>query len=860
MSAQNLRGIDPRLANWLLQLVLLAILLGGPFVIRAQDDGGVYSAAELQELSRDVIRPTHLSVGHLPVNAGSVPVVEKETAERWQMETEQWRLTIGKSDWQLVLTNKMTGAEWRIGPWATHPSTWWSGAEQHGVPSPVQTLRRVRALKLTGGHWELEGDVDGSVHLIHITLDVVTSNILRISFSAPGKPAQLHLNLSFRAQPPFFGLGERFGGVRVDGIKTTLRTTDRFGQASDHNWTYVPVPFLWSPHGIGVYFDTTWPSTFDLTQSDDSQFAVELDGGSSDCYFIVDRTPKAMIEDYTSLTGRTPLPPPWTFGVWINVAKGVRDLGAFYHDSALDEARRLRDTRIPVSALWTQDLLDESLNVGWSLWTAGYYPNPAQYADDLHRLGFKALVYTNPWVKTILSPFRTANPLYEEGRRNGDFVLDEAGAISSVPIIEDIATSNIDFTRPEAARWWGSLKARTVRDEHFDGWMEDFGEQIQDSDRFWDGKTGLEIANLYPLLYHKISYESAHRVRADIVEFSRSGYAGSQSYTPVLWGGDQFPTWDMKIGMPSLVSAGITAGLAGFGIWGPDIQSAGRSRELWIRWMEFGALCPVMRDHKWNEPKGAVDLWFDADTTKLFRRYAQLHISLFPYLYTYAKEAADTGVPIIRHLMLEYPDDPAAWRTENEYLLGAHILVAPVIAAGATSRSLYVPPGQWINYWTNAAVKGGGQTEVAAPLDQIPLLIRAGSVLPLIDPDTQTLAADLPQSQYKKLGQELTWRVIPSPGPSQYGFTLYDGTRATVNQERSGIIFAVEGAPLVRKYQVILPVSITPQDVRLSGRLLAPLGSCSSGAAADGWCIDAGTRTLHASFAAGNFMLTIPGR
>ena len=322
------------------------------------------------------------------------------------------------------------------------------------------------------------------------------------------------------------------------------------------------------------------------------------------------------------------------------------------------------------------------------------------------------------------------------------------------------------------------MKQKSVTEYDLDGWMEDFGEQIRDTDRLAIGKTGKELANLYPLLYHKASYQAAHGTKPGVVEFSRSGYAGSQSYTPVLWGGDQFPNWDANIGLPSLIPAGITAGLSGFSVWGPDIQSAGTSKELWIRWLEFGALSPVMRDHKWNQPKWAVDLWFDSETTDLFRRYAQLHVSLFPYLYAYAQQATTTGLPIMRHLMLEYPEDPMAWNTEDEYLLGEKILVAPVIVEGATTRSLYLPKGAWVNYWTGDVIEGGREVEVRAPLNQIPILVRAGSVIPLIDPETATLASDLAGGKYRTLDNHLIWRVTRAMAPAQDDFALADGTKS----------------------------------------------------------------------------------
>ncbi len=321
-------------------------------------------------------------------------------------------------------------------------------------------------------------------------------------------------------------------------------------------------------------------------------------------------------------------------------------------------------------------------------------------------------------------------------------------------------------------------------------------------DQLASGKSALELANVYPLLYHKMSYEAARRVKPDVVEFSRSGYAGSQGVHPRFSGaGTSSPIGRQTWACPRSYRRGITAGLSGYAVWGPDIQCVSPSKEMWIRSLEFGALSPVMRDHKWDQPKWAVDLWFDAETTDLFRRYARLHVSLFPYLYTYAHQIQATGLPIMRHLMLEYPDDPRAWEVENEYLLGEKVLVAPVLAEGAVTRSLYLPKGSWMDYWTDELIEGGRQVEVPAPLDRIPILVRAGSVIPLIDGDTQTLASDLPGLKIQTLNNSLIWRIIPAAGTARgrvHPFTTGPRRRpnSTIPQSRCGERIA--GAAAIR--------------------------------------------------------------
>jgi alpha-glucosidase (family GH31 glycosyl hydrolase) len=821
----------------------------------SQDSGDV-----MTELGREVIRPSRISGGQLLKKAlPLVPVVVSETAQVLHLETDLWQLEVQKANWELRLTNKLSGAEWKLVAAESHSASSLEGGTDSQDRSSVFGLTEARLVQRDGNRWILQGKIGSATLPVALEIAVLTPNIIRFSLTPQPLGNNARLGLSFVGDGPFFGLGERFVKAKLDGLKTTLRTADDFG-VQGHNWTYLPVPFLFSPHGLGLYLDTARPSTFDLTRVEKKEFSIQLEEPSTDCYFFVDSGPKGIVQSYTSLTGRTPLPPPWAFGVWVNVTKGLHDLGAFYNEGVLSEAQRLRELRIPASALWIQDFVDPTANLGWPLWTVGFYGAPRQVAQNLHKLGFKVLVYTNPWVNSILAPYLLPNPVYQQGEHEGNFVLGPDGRVTSPVAFEGIPTGNIDFTKPEAVSWWEGMKQKSVVEYDFDGWMEDFGEQVKDTDRFAVGKTGAELANLYPLLYHKTTYEIAHRLKPDVVEFSRSGYAGSQSYTPVLWGGDQFPNWAPDIGLPSLVAAGITAGLSGFAIWGPDIQSAGTSKELWIRWLELGALSPIMRDHKWNQPKWAVDLWFDSETIDLFRRYAGLHISLFPYFYTYAQEATRTGLPIIRHLMLEYPDDPMAWDAENEYLLGERILVAPVITQGATTRSLYLPKGAWMDYWTGELLDGGRQVEVPAPLERIPILIRAGSVIPLISPETQTLASDLAGEKYRTLDNNLTWRVIPAYGSAHDSFTLSDGTRASVSQESSRIEVHGQGSPVIRQYQVILPAAGAPKEVVLSGESLERLDDIGYRVHKRGWWLSPDQRTLRVLFSSDNFTLAVLNR
>jgi alpha-glucosidase (family GH31 glycosyl hydrolase) len=283
--------------------------------------------------------------------------------------------------------------------------------------------------------------------------------------------------------------------------------------------------------------------------------------------------------------------------------------------------------------------------------------------------------------------------------------------------------------------------------------------------------------------------------------------------------------------------------MSAYSTWGPDIISDGYDRELWLRWAEFGALTPVMRDHPWSRPRFSVDLWHDPGTIALFRRYAILHTSLLPYFATYAAEAHRTGVPILRHLVLEYPDDPRAATAEYQYLLGESLLVAPVIEQGAVTRKLYLPKGDWLNYWTGDHLNGGADVTVAAPLEQIPLFVRAGSILPF-KPEMET--ATLNWGDPNLLAGSLVWRAYPGNASNTSTFTLPDRTTATLQTSQTNLTISGT-SPTERPYEVVITTIAAPATVQLDGR---PLPS-------ERWTYDPITHQLHATFTAKGFTLVL---
>jgi len=319
----------------------------------AGQSAGFSSSAEyksmLTELASETPRPTRLSgagellQGKLPM----APVEVKETPEGLRLEAETWRLEMNKKPWQLLLTSKRTNVAWRLA--TSGPS---GGGISWVAKDGATSLRLTQVEQIEGrnGQWTVRGKVEGSQTPSLLNISVLAPGIIHLFIGAPESGEKAGLKLGFSGPGPFFGLGERFSKARLDGQKITLHPEDKGFEGTEHNWTYIPAPFLFTPLGLGIYLDTGTESVFDLTQAARQQFTIQLKRPAVNCYFFVG-DPKGIIRDYTGLTGRTPVPPPWAFGVWLTSLQGGGPV--------LSNALRLRELGIPTSALWVWDVMDD---------------------------------------------------------------------------------------------------------------------------------------------------------------------------------------------------------------------------------------------------------------------------------------------------------------------------------------------------------------------------------------------------------------------------------------------------------------------------------------------------------------------
>jgi alpha-glucosidase (family GH31 glycosyl hydrolase) len=359
--------------------------------------------------------------------------------------------------------------------------------------------------------------------------------------------------------------------------------------------------------------------------------------------------------------------------------------------------------------------------------------------------------------------------------------------------------------------------------------MLDLGELIPPDSMLGDGTSGLQSHNRYPLLYAQAGWQQASAIRpdGDFALLLRSAARGAQRFQSAQWNGDAVMRWDAPDGLRSMVPAGLSFGLSGFPYWHAEVAgyvqadlSPDQERELWLRWLQLATWTAMLRDHLGDYPRGGTEVWSDEGTLNAFRQAAHVHSSLVPYLHGLALDATQTGLPLMRFLALEVPEDPRAWQDEQSYFLGPSFLVAPVVEPGATSRTVYLPPGEWVDYWRGTIYDGGQEVTVPAPLDgnATPVFARAGALIPLA-PEYDSLA---PASDptVRTYNGDLIVRIMPtrSGSPVASTFTLADGTFLSW----TGTSLQIDRNPIARTIDLRLPDGTNVQQRIAPG--LATLG------------------------------------
>lgn len=496
-----------------------------------------------------------------------------------------------------------------------------------------------------------------------------------------------------------FGCGESFTKLDKVGQKVHLTVTDPQGPETDQ--MYKPVPFFMSNRGYGMFLHTSAPATLDFGATYVGADRIFMADEKMD-FFIFLGTPKDILDEYTNITGKSPMLPLWSFGTWMS------RISYFTQEEGLDVAKKLRENKIPADVI--------HFDTGWFGvdWQCDYEFSKERFADPVAML--KSLKEQNFHTCLWQLPYFTPkNRLFQEIIDKG---LNVRNANGGMPYEDAV----LDFSNPEAVKWYQGHIAHLLN-EGVSTIKCDFGEAAPLGGLYHSGRTGLYEHNLYPLRYNKALWEVIQRENGEGIIWARSAWAGSQRYA-LHWGGDAATT---NTGMMGDLRGGLSFGLSGFSFWSHDIGGfvTASPEDIYRRWLPFGFLSSHSRAH--GAPP--TEPWLiSKDFTDAFRQAAELKYRLMPYVYAQAKDCSNRGLPMVRALFIEFPDDPGAWNIEDEYMFGSQILVAPLLESGS-ERVCYLPSGKWIDYQTGKVYDGGYQTIKVGKIPCV-ILVRDGSLIP----------------------------------------------------------------------------------------------------------------------------------
>jgi alpha-D-xyloside xylohydrolase len=519
-----------------------------------------------------------------------------------------------------------------------------------------------------------------------------------------------------------YGLGERFGPLVKNGQSVDIWNADG-GTSSEQ--AYKNVPFYLSNRGYGVFVNTPGPVSYEVGSETVSRVQFSVEAQELEYLVIYGPTPKDVLRRYTQLTGRSALPPAWSFGLWLTTSFTTQ-----YDEPTVTsfvDGMAERDLPLHVfhfDCFWMREYQWCDLQ-----WDRSAFPDPEGMIARLKDRGLRVSLWINPYVAQ-------ASPLFAEGREKGFLLRRPDGSVWQWDRWQP-GMALVDFTNP-AARDWYADRLRELLDMGVDCFKTDFGERVPTDVVYHDKSDPQRMHNYYTQLYNQTVFSLLEEVRGrgEAVVFARSATAGGQQF-PVHWGGDNAATY---ASMAESLRGGLSLSMSGFGFWSHDIGGfeSTPTADLFKRWVAFGLLSSHSRLH--GNSSYRVPWLFDDDVSgeavDVLRLFTRLKCRLMPYLYRQAVAAHSSGVPMLRSMLLEFPDDPAVTYLDQQYLLGESLLVAPVFSASGTV-SYYLPEGRWTHLLDHTVVAGPGWHESTYGYDSLPLFVRPGSVVPLGAVDTR---------------------------------------------------------------------------------------------------------------------------
>jgi alpha-glucosidase len=568
------------------------------------------------------------------------------------------------------------------------------------------------------------------------------------------------LRFQLAADDHFYGMGQANQLTDTIDLDHRGHLREVWNQHSPPAATIFPA--LLSLRGYGLLIDNPCKALWDLGDSDPQTFSYRAQGGGLEYYVFCGPHLGQLLHTFLTLTGLPQMPPRWVFGL-LQSRYGYRN-----RDELETIARTFRQKRLPCDGLildvfWFKEMGDLEFHaVDW--------PKPGQMITELKNQGFRIMVIEEPYITVKSRNYSEASNRgylakhYDGSPYTFDFWPGECGMV--------------DFSNPAARAWW-TEQHRPLLELGVAGWWADLNEPAKHfQDMLHHDGPAAAVHNVTALFMHQAIHEAHQRYAPErrVFILSRAASPGSQRYGAALWSGDVDMTF---ASLRKQVALGLNVGLAGIPIWGTDIGGFGFAGkctpELYARWFEFGAFCPLCRPH--GDQTALREPWqFGPEVEAICRKYLRLRYRLMPYLYTAAHDACSGGLPIMRPLVLDFPDDPRAYNLTDEYLFGRDILVAPVLEEGATERIVYLPAGAWVDFWTDTVYEGPRFLTVEAPLDVLPLFVRQGAIIPT-GPDAQHTS--------ESLLDPLTLEIYPGIAQS---FTLYEDDGETTAYQTGGYV------------------------------------------------------------------------
>jgi alpha-D-xyloside xylohydrolase len=497
----------------------------------------------------------------------------------------------------------------------------------------------------------------------------------------------LREQLSLQAGETIYGLGEHFGPFVKNGQSVDSWNEDG---GTNSEYAYKNVPFYLTSQGYGVLVNNPGRVSFEVGSHHVSRVQFSNSGHNLDYYLFGGPHIKDVLDQYTALSGRPSKLPEWSFGLWLSTSFTTN----YNEQDILNNIEHMESLGIPISVFHFDCFWMRELTWCSFLWDERYFPEPEKMLGHIKDKGIKICVWINPYIAE-------ASPLFAEGQEHGYLLHNLDGDVYQIDHWQP-GMSLVDFTNPNARRWYAA-KLKALIDMGVDVFKTDFGERIPTDVLYFDGSDPQRMHNYYTYLYNQTVFDTLRDEKGadEAVVFARSATTGGQKF-PVHWGGDNSSTYPS---MAETLRGGLSLGLSGFGFWSHDISGfvGTATPDLYKRWVAFGLLSSHSRLH--GNDSVRMPWLFDEESSKVLRFFTSLKKHLMPYLLDVANEAHEHGWPMLRAMVMEFPDDVLCRHLDMQYMLGPALLVAPIFNANGNA-SYYLPQGKWRNLLTGELSQG----------------------------------------------------------------------------------------------------------------------------------------------------------